>query len=450
MALADIDTIVVVIMENRSFDHMLGYLALPGPGHLPVDGLSNDPAWLAKYANPSAAGPVQPFRLASDVAGEADLPHDPDSVHHALTTPTAGGQPMGGFVQAYETAKPGAAIDHKVTMGHYDAATVATFDFLAHNFLVCDNWHASLPSSTQPNKLMAMAGESLINDTHGFPIPDQPLVYNWLTARGVDWAVFTWGAFLPFFALMKSWLGEILKGQVLGIGHFHRYDNFAKHWRDKSKKPPPVIFVEPEYSEGKFNPNDDHPPTGVKPGQAFLHDVYQVLTSVPERWAKTMLIITYDEHGGFFDHAPPLPVPASAGGRNFDTTGPRVPAFIVSPQVKPGVFHGALDHTAILQLLADKFDPAGVYSPAVQARQAHFPASLKDLLTLPPSPAAPPIPAALAATMAAQLAAPPVKGPDHPLSELALAYRAALEHAQTEYPAEMATPRMQAMLARMK
>ncbi|HYM32629.1 MAG TPA: alkaline phosphatase family protein, partial [Candidatus Cybelea sp.] len=84
-----------------------------------------------------------------------------------------------------------------------------------------------------------------------------------------------------------------------------------------------------------------------------------------------LMIVTYDEHGGFFDHVPPPPIPTVAGGHRFDTAGIRVPAFLISPHVKPGtVVSDILDHTSILQLLAERFDGGNDYSPAVAARNA--------------------------------------------------------------------------------
>ena len=132
-----------------------------------------------------------------------------------------------------------------------------------------------------------------------------------------------------------------------------------------------MIFIEPEYTDGPHaDPNDDHPTTGQAKGQAFLAEIYDTLISNSARWQRTMLIVTYDEHGGFFDHVAPLSIPTDARGFQFNTTGVRVPAFVVSPQVAPGsVFSGHLDHTSILQLLADRFNPGQDYSAAVGARQ---------------------------------------------------------------------------------
>jgi phospholipase C len=152
---------------------------------------------------------------------------------------------------------------------------------------------------------------------------------------------------------------------------------------------PEVIFCEPSYVDSParlgFQPNDDHPPLPVGPGQAFLRDVYEAVTSNPARWAKTVMIVTYDEHGGFFDHVPPLPIPTEPppGVKydRFETTGVRVPAFVVSPLVEPAsVYKQNLDHTSILQFLAEMFGD-GDYSPDVRRRQDARIGSVSDVLT---------------------------------------------------------------------
>src|SRR5579864_7745398 len=154
---------------------------------------------------------------------------------------------------------------------------------------------------------------------------------------------------------------------------FRRFDNFAGDWMTEQDMPS-VIFIEPEYTDGPHAvANDDHPPTGVTQGQAFLAEVYSALIANPTRWARTAMIVTYDEHGGFYDHVPPLDIPTSIPGHGptpiFITTGVRVPGFVISPLVEPGsVYPGPLDHTSILQFIADKFG-AGFYSPAVANRQ---------------------------------------------------------------------------------
>jgi len=155
---------------------------------------------------------------------------------------------------------------------------------------------------------------------------------------------------------------------VGGAGRFRRYARFASDWAAESDVPQ-VIFIEPEYTDGPhYSPNDDHSPTGITPGQAFLADIYNTI-SASNRWAETLMIVMYDEHGGFFDHVSPLPIETDVAGFHFETTGLRVPAFLISPFVAAGgVFSDPLDHTSVLQLLGEKFNAGGVYSAAVSAR----------------------------------------------------------------------------------
>lgn len=376
-ALDNIDTFVVVMLENRSFDHMLGYLSLTGGK---ANGLSSSQEWLQNFVNVNAGQEYPIHRLSPSVTSISDPPHDRAPIAIQIKTPCApGGCPeLGGFVQSYasRSTPPQNLTD---VMGYYDAEALPTFDFLARHYTICDNWFAPLPSGTQANRLMAMAGESAISDNVQGPsfLPDQALVYDWLRDHGIPWCVYQSGSFFPFFSLMKKWLPEIITSLTLpheGVGgNFRRYSRFASDWKSDAIMPK-VIFIEPEYTDGPhFSANDDHSPTGIAGGQAFVADVYRTLTSNLARWKNTLLIVTYDEHGGFFDHVSPLSIPDVVGGFSFQTTGLRVPAILVSPYVTPGgVFSGKLDHTAILQLLADKLDPDKSYSSAVSARNGHL------------------------------------------------------------------------------
>jgi len=415
MALSDIETIVIVIMENRSFDHMLGYLSLDdaNPPIAGLEGLKSDPAWQAARANPWSGGPpVALNRLDPGVQKLDDPPHEHDTIAIQIETPTAPGVPggMGGFVASYMKRSPAPA-DKSRVMGYYDARSVPIFNFFARNFAVCDHWFASLPTGTQANRLMAMGGTSSIVDNAPVVLPEQPLVYDWLHQHSIQWCAYQWGDFLPFFALMPSWVPEITTSLAFsefgGRGRFRRYDRFRTHWTDNGTSIPPVIFIEPEYSDGpNAIPNDDHPPTGVGRGQDMLANIYNILIANPQRWAKTLLLVTYDEHGGFYDHVPPVPLPCQVNSHLFKTTGVRVPGLVISPQVAPGsVYNENLDHTSILQLLADRFTPGTDYSPQVATRQTTLTGRIAKLLTVAPAvaPRSPAIPAPAAA--AAQLIA---------------------------------------------
>jgi phospholipase C len=415
-----IDTIIILILENRSFDHVLGYLSRGGGG-LPVEGIRDDPAWLAQHANSwnGTAYPPHPISRMSFV----DPPHGSRAIADQIGRVPAGATPpMDGFVKVYANGNP-KPDDISLVMGYYTAAEVPMFDFLARNFSVCDHWFAALPGVTQPNKLTAMSGTTSVVDNAPSLLPNQPLVYDWLTNHGVPWCVYQSGDFFPFFTLMPKWIDAIANSLAaadrLGAsGRFRRLKYFAQDW--KSGVTPRVIFIEPEYSDGpQDSPNDDHPPTAIGRGQILVRDIYAALTANAARWQRTMMIITYDEHGGFYDHVPPLPivtdVKTSTGFLvRLATSGVRVPALVLSPLVEPGSVHGRpLDHTSLLQLLADKFDAGRPYSDAVAKRQP-FLSPLSAVLTrsaprtdAPPAPAlAPPPPAPIG--LAAKY--PPARG----------------------------------------
>jgi phospholipase C len=421
MALKDIDTIIIVMLENRSFDHALGYLSMGTDGAaMPVEGLVNNAQWLAQYAN-SNDGKLYPLRRLKP--GEHvidDPPHEQKTINTQINTPTASGQipQMGGFVQSYATRDPAAA-DLGLAMGYYGKDSVPVFEFFARNFTTCDHWFAALPTGTQANRLMAMSGTSSIVDNAPFLLQDQNLVYDWLNSHGVAWAAYQAGDFLPFFALMPCWQGEIATSLVLsefgGRSHFRRYKFFDAHWKDNTKPMPSVVFIEPEYTDGPHaDPNDDHPPTGIAHGQLLLASIYSTLISNPTRWAKTMMIVTYDEHGGFFDHVPPPEMQTMVHGFPFKTRGVRVPALVISPLVQAAaVYPGNLDHTSILQLFADRFAGGVDYSHDVALRQDGL-VSLGDVIGDPVqgAPRTPAIPTeAISALKQAASAAPaPARG----------------------------------------
>ena len=145
----------------------------------------------------------------------------------------------------------------------------------------------------------------------------------------------------------------------------------------------------------------------------MLADLYATLISNPARWRNTMLVVTYDEHGGFYDHVPPLSLAATVGGMQIATTGVRVPAFLVSPHVAPGVpFTDAVDHTSFLQLLADRFSPGQPYSTEVADRQRNLGSLATALTQIPSAPVAGPfMPNAVSAHLSAASAAPPGAAP---------------------------------------
>jgi phospholipase C len=376
----EIDTIVVVMFENRSFDHVLGHLSHPDFGkRTAVEGLGN-PATTTRYDNVYDQQIYKPFPMQDGVFTH-DPPHGRKTIATQLDVINQQAT-MRGFVKAY-VQRTHSAVTEPPPMGFLVPGAVPVSGFLAAEYGVCNRWFSPLPTGTQPNRSMAFAGETLIDENAGLSIPNRGLVLDWLAQRGVRWRVYHSG--LSFFVLFNS-------PHVLGP-HFRSVRRLAQDFMDEpADEAPQVVFIEPEYDDSPvhfgFAPNDNHPPLPMGPGELFLHNIYAALTANPARWAKTLLVVTYDEHGGFYDHVEPMRIPyipptGARFGTAFETTGVRVPALVASPWVSRGsTIDAPLDHTSILQFLAEKF--AGgpeQYSRQVTRRRQHGIQSLSAVLS---------------------------------------------------------------------
>ncbi len=378
--LADrISTVVLVMLENRSFDHMLGHLAYENLV-TDVDGLEKD---LSKYENPYQGAGYKPFPMAGEPLS-SDLPHEWDQVATQLAYSQVTQQfSMNGFVDAYAAFTKTQPVQQADPMGFFTSGKVPITSFLARHFCTCDHWHCPLPTSTQPNRTMAFCGSSQIFDTPPTArlIPSDDILFDWLERARVRWRVYHDG--LSFFALYpRAW------GYVLG----ENFRDFEYYFHDMQVEPidsgPQVIIVEPSYNDGPHigpdHPNDNHPPLAIGWGEDFLRRVYQAATVNPERWGKTVLIYYYDEHGGFYDHVPPPAIGYQTRGHpshSFESLGPRIPGIVVSPLVNPSSVHHALfDHTSVLQLLAELFTPGRPYSDEVGQRRQQGISSLSIVL----------------------------------------------------------------------
>jgi phospholipase C len=415
-ALEQIEHIFILMMENRSFDHMLGYLDASNPA---VMGIAD--AQRTGYANLFNATPYAPAPR-TDPTVPLDPLHEREDIRRQMRW-NPGDKMMTGFVADYATVSPA---DPYPAGQYYAAAQVPTMDFLAREFCVCDHWFACLPASTQPNRLMAMSGYALRDHTTNQLLDDQDVAYDWLDAQGVSWRVYSEG--FPFFALMPK-----IQRRIIADAWDNLFRGLVALDSD-CRSPdtlPEVIFIEPQYTDGAEpdKADDDHPLTPITRGQDLLRRVYAAITGNTQLWNKSILIITYDEHGGFFDHVEPLPLvtPHNHGESYipFTTTGVRVPAIIVSPFLAAGSsFSQPLDHTSILKMLADKYTPATPYSADVAARTTiHSAQGALTLTTARPgaAPSLPPPPPPLMAAVA-----PPIPRQGMPVPN-AIAFLNAIE-----------------------
>jgi phospholipase C len=387
--LSKINNVVIVMLENRSFDHMLGYLSLPPFNRSEVDGLRSDRKWLKKFSNVDGGQSYQPFRATEchSLPKKFDPPHERVDIAAHLGELRKGQYSLNGFVSRIPEAVSKDPAARSLVMSYFGAEEVPLNDFLARNFAICDRWFSSLPAGTQPNRLMAMSGYSMIESNCRI-LPDHELVYDWLSKHNVTWRVYHQG--LPFFTLMPRWIP-----QILGSDHFK---DFRELEEDLQNTPPDelpqVIFVEPTYEDSPHMgfSTDAHAPAGISNGQEFLMQVYNAVTGSRVFWKGAAMIVGYDEHGGFFDHVSPPAVitnPPKAGGYPpFASLGVRTPAHVISPFVKKGsVNHTLLDHISVLKFLGDRF-AGGSYSEVVDARPVGSLSTVfnfEDAITDPPA-----------------------------------------------------------------
>jgi phospholipase C len=366
-SLAKIDHVVVVMLENRSFDHMLGYLSLTGR-RPEIDGL-----------RPGLANTYQERSYPVHHLASTALDLDPDHSAGAIDQQIAGGK-MSGFVAsaaATLAARGMDAGDPGCVMGYYDGDDVPVYDHLAQEFAVCDRWFSSVPGATLPNRLYALTGAAAgsRDDRPSYlpPLYHQPSFVRHLDTHRVSWR---WYSFDP---------GTLRLADVqYRLGHHQRFGYFSKTglpWRtalDITVNPKipsfledaaagtlrSVSWIDPAFTN--FNPlgfpvNDDHPPADITDGQELVLAIYEALAASPQ-WDRSLLAIVYDEHGGFYDHVPPPPAADDEPGM-FGSYGVRVPAIIVSPWIESRtVSHTLFDHTSIIKTILARFCPKALHS----------------------------------------------------------------------------------------
>ena len=380
--LQKIDHIVVLMLENRSFDSLLGKLYSKSDG---FEGLAGN------EQNPDADGaPVVVWnspgtdeitmRIPNPDPGE--LWTDINTQLFSNSTPAPGQTPtMDGFVKNYleqEHLNPQDNYDPRSVMHYFAPDQVPVLSQLAKQFAVCDHWFASAPCQTWPNRWFVHAATADRHENNNPPyFPDVPTIFNRLEEAGIN----SWKIYFHDIAQAHTLLQLFLLGS-----HFQSYRQFQADCQ--TRQLPAYSFIEPQYFADFGHPeNDQHPPSVVTLGEQLVADVYNCLRS-SKVWRKTLLIITYDEHGGCYDHVAPrgaVPPEPSLPGQTFafDRYGVRVPVVVVSPYVAPGTIFrqtsGApYDHTSIIATVRKRF---GLDS-ALTARDSAAP-DLDSLLSMP-------------------------------------------------------------------
>jgi phospholipase C len=356
-----VDHVVVLMLENRSFDHMLGYLSLGE--RKDVDGLD-----LARDRNLYRGRTYSPWHLDRLALRDWEDPdHSGDGVARQLADHN------GGFVANFIETRPDEnrpvleETDQIVVMGYYAQADVPTYDHLAAQFTICERWFASVPGATWPNRLYALCGES--NGSHDNKRLagkiDWPLYHLPSFVRHLDRAKVSWRWYHARQADLEPPTLQVADAKYLwklgGGEHYALFDrpealgrqaSFLDDAREGHLQS--VSWIDPDFGITKRKEsNDDHPPADISHAQALVRKVANAIMEGPQ-WERTLLVVTYDEHGGFFDHVEP---PAAPDDRpNMRRYGPRVPAFVISPYVEPSsVSTLVFDHTSIIRTILDRF-----------------------------------------------------------------------------------------------
>ncbi|MFZ0562854.1 MAG: alkaline phosphatase family protein [Terriglobales bacterium] len=391
--LSKVNHIVVVMLENRSFDHMLGFLYQSSnnvsPLGQPFEGLTGKETNLDANGKPATVFPIQPTDPNAYLRPGADPGEGYLNTNSQLFSQQDAPVPVtpasnNGFVTnfaytlGWESKEPGqvvAGTQASQIMGIYTPATLPVLSKLASGYAVCDQWYASAPTETFPNRaFVSMATSQGFVQDKSCSVYTAPSIFTALGKKSASWAVYGYDA--P--ALMRGSVADITNAPESNFGEFTDFQNAAKGGTLAN-----YVFLEPMWgTQG----NSQHPNYDVSKGEQFLHDVYYSLMGTPV-WNQTLLIITYDEHGGCYDHVPPpenaVAPDNSAGELNFDFKrfGLRVPTVLVSPMIAAGtVFRTTsatpFDHTSILATVEARF---GV--PSLTKRDAAAP-SVGAVLTL--------------------------------------------------------------------
>jgi phospholipase C len=377
---ADIEHIVIFIQENRSFDHYFGsYKGVRGFSDQSLAFQQPDPP---NTANPPL-GKLLPFHLDSSKTNAActhDITHDWVPQHQSWNNGA-----MDGFVTSRLSINSNDAV---LSMGYYTRADIPYYYALADAFTICDHYFCSVMGPTDPNRLYTMAASLDPDGKNGGPVL-QTIIANraafqgrlthttmpeQLQTRGISWKVYS--------SPDETIAGGLLSDNVLS--YFKNFQDPSSVLHQNAFGPQfPVDFLA-DVASGNLPQvcwivgsvlTSDHPPAPSLFGENILSLIASALMANSALWAKTVLFVTYDENGGFFDHVPPMTAPAGTPGEYVtaaavpDPTvagsppiaGPiglgfRVPMLVISPFSRGGFVSSDLfDHTSVLRFIETRF-----------------------------------------------------------------------------------------------
>jgi phospholipase C len=357
--------IVVLMMENRSFDHMLG--GVPGIGGIDDAGAFSNPDTTGALVTPQALAEFQ-----------SQLQPDPDHHFPAVDLQIFGGNTapgrvanMQGFVKSYYNQQQNVAHSHEI-LYYFKQSALPVLTTLATEFAVFNRWFASIPGPTICNRAFAHYGTSFGRVDMNLLYINEPFksIYDRLVGATPKHT-----SKLYYYDTSSSTM-EITNLLQHQPEVFATYDQFLSDCEHGTL--PDYSFVEPNYSDhdtdtGEEVANDQHPDHNVQAGELFIASVYNAIKANDALWASTALLVVYDEHGGIFDHVPPpacTPDHFTASANDtgtgqpfaFDRLGVRVPAILVSPWIPKGtIVSRVFDHASIPATVTKFF--LGDYSP---------------------------------------------------------------------------------------
>jgi phospholipase C len=394
-----VDTIVVLMQENRSFDSYFSHLA-KFARRADIDGAPDT------TTNPDFTGP-DPGELHTYVHAPRLCTMDTNHEWFGAHLEYDHGK-LDGFYEANtDWGILPAGADASIASGQralfwYDERDVPFYYALAATFGIGDRYFSSLLGPTWPNRMYAYAATSFGRTTNEFPNIDafpypkaDAVVFDALEKAKVSWSIVSetvpGPAVVVSLAVVNRW----------GRNPLIKYEEFFR--RAAAGTLPQVVYFEPHLGNEGPSQDDEHPPADVQIGQKLVSDVVHAMFASPQ-WSRSALFITYDENGGFYDHvAPPaactpdaiapILAPSDTTPGNFDRYGFRVPFLVVSPYAKAAyVSHETTDHTSVLRFIEARFG-----LPALTARDANATALFDYFdfanppFTRPPSIAAPTI-----------------------------------------------------------
>jgi phospholipase C len=361
--------IVVLMMGNRSFDHMLGSLYAVNPQ---IDGLRGT------ESNPDATPAENPVLVKPLAEFQSQLQPDPDQHFSAVDLQIFGGDTspdraanMQGFVKSYFNQRQDAG-HAQLILYYFGQAQLPVLTTLALEFAVFNRWFASIPGPTICNRAFAHYGTSFGRvDMNPIDVvaPYQSIYSRLINAHPKHTAK------VYYYDTTSSTMEAVnlLQNEPQLFGTHQQFLADCK-----SGNLPEYSFLEPNYTDhdtpgGEAAASDQHPDHDVQAGEEFIASVYMAIKENAGLWASTALLIVYDEHGGIFDHVPPPSCPADSftaaanatgTGRAFafDRLGVRVPAILISPWIAKGtVVNRVFDHASIPATVTKFF--MGEYAP---------------------------------------------------------------------------------------